>query len=98
MTAFESLSAVMAVRTVFRFVDDTIRHVPEGGITFETFCAAHECDEEGGPQDEQETAQEWALRHTGRTGHDLFRRVVTDHATVARADQEEDRARQGGAE
>ncbi|MFD5650975.1 hypothetical protein [Streptomyces sp. NPDC127039] len=79
----------MAVRTVFRFVDHTIRHVPESGVTFEIFCAATECDEDSGPQDEQETAQDWALRHTGATGHDLFRRVATDHARVTRADQED---------
>ncbi|WP_444545386.1 DUF7848 domain-containing protein [Streptomyces fumanus] len=29
---------------------------------------------------------DWALRHTGRTGHDLFRRAFTDHAKVTRAE------------
>ncbi|GGV82920.1 hypothetical protein GCM10015535_24950 [Streptomyces gelaticus] len=37
------------------------------------------------PAGHQETAQEWALAHTGRNPtHDLFRRVVTDHAPVTR--------------
>ncbi|MGW2269597.1 DUF7848 domain-containing protein [Streptomyces yangpuensis] len=39
-----------------------------------------------GPHDEQEAAQAWALRHTGSTGHDLCRRVFTDHAKVSRAE------------
>ncbi|WP_456316430.1 DUF7848 domain-containing protein [Streptomyces mirabilis] len=42
------------------------------------------CGEQSGLQEEQGTAQDWCLRHTGRTGHDLFRRVVTDHARVTR--------------
>lgn len=76
-------------RAIYRFVDHTIRHVPEGGYTFEVFCAGAGCDAESGPQGEQEAAQDWALKHTGATGHDLFRRVATDHARVTRADQEE---------
>ncbi|MEU9157161.1 hypothetical protein AB0D59_43120 [Streptomyces sp. NPDC048417] len=71
-------------RVVLRFVPHTIRHVPEGGVTFEAICVAPGCDETSGPQEEQKTAQDWCLRHTGRTGHDLFRRVVTDHARVTR--------------
>ncbi|WP_455712432.1 DUF7848 domain-containing protein [Streptomyces erythrochromogenes] len=35
------------------------------------------CTRRNGPQD-------WALRHAGRTGHGLFRRVFTDHARVTR--------------
>ncbi|MEU2434018.1 hypothetical protein ABZ611_31805 [Streptomyces sp. NPDC007861] len=72
---------------MYRFVDHTIRHAPEGGYTFEVFCVAHECGEDSGPQGEQNDAQDWALRHTAQKGHDLFRRVVTDHARVTRADQ-----------
>jgi hypothetical protein len=69
-------------RTVYRHVTHTIRHVPEGGgITYKTFCTAPDCGAESGANDEQESAQDWALRHTGRTGHDLFRRVFTDHAS-----------------
>ncbi|MBW1600405.1 hypothetical protein HPT28_25940 [Streptomyces sp. JJ38] len=79
----------MSVRAVYRFVDHTIRHVPEGGFVFEIFCASAGCDEDSGPQGEQDAAQDWALKHTGRTGHDLFRRVATDHARVTRADREE---------
>jgi hypothetical protein len=78
----------MAVRTVMRFVEHTIRHVPDGGVTYEAFCVAAGCEEDSGPHDEQEAAQDWALKHTGATGHDLFRRVATDHARVTRADQE----------
>ncbi|MFZ4265997.1 hypothetical protein [Streptomyces arboris] len=76
----------MSPRSIVRFVDHTIRRAPEGGVTFEAFCVAHECGEESGPQEAQEAAQDWCLRHTGKTGHDLFRRVFTDHARVSRAE------------
>ncbi|MDQ0942566.1 hypothetical protein QFZ67_004271 [Streptomyces sp. V1I1] len=71
-------------RSVIRFVNHTIRHVPEGGVTFEAFCTAPNCAENSGPLDDQEAAQAWCLRHTSSTGHDVFRRVVTDHARVTR--------------
>ncbi|WP_308435423.1 DUF7848 domain-containing protein, partial [Streptomyces cavourensis] len=57
-----------------------------GGITYEAFCVTGGCGAESGPHPEQKAAQDWALRHTGRTGHDLFRRVFTDHAKVTRAE------------
>ncbi|WP_437184768.1 DUF7848 domain-containing protein [Streptomyces tanashiensis] len=39
------------------------------------------------PQEGQEAAQDWALRHAGlNPGHDLFRRVLTDHAPVSRVE------------
>ncbi|MFI6102928.1 hypothetical protein [Streptomyces sp. NPDC051310] len=76
----------MSPRAVYRQVTHTIRHAPEGGITYEAFCVTAGCGAESGAHDEQEAAQDWALRHTGRTGHDLFRRVVTDHAKVTRAE------------
>jgi hypothetical protein len=73
------------VSTVMRFVDHSIRHVAEGGWVFEVFCVGKpDCEGTSGPTDDQEAAQDWCLRHTGRTGHDLFRRVVTDHARVTR--------------
>jgi hypothetical protein len=71
-------------RAVLRFADHTIRHVAEVGVTFEAFCASG-CDDTSGPQKDQEAAQDWALRHAGcNPDHDLFRRVVTDHARVTR--------------
>ncbi|MGW3421473.1 DUF7848 domain-containing protein, partial [Streptomyces phaeochromogenes] len=39
------------------------------------------------PQAAQDMAQDWCLRHAGRTGHDLFRRLATDHARVTRNEQ-----------
>lgn len=74
----------MSTRAVYRFVEHTIRHAPEGGVTYETFCVAYACGADSGPQGEQEAVQDWALRHSGQTGHDLFRRVFTDHARVTR--------------
>ncbi|MFB7311466.1 hypothetical protein [Streptomyces sp. NPDC056192] len=72
-------------RAVLRYVPHAIRHVEEGGWIFELFCTAPDCEADSGPQDTQEAAQDWALRHTGRNPtHDLFRRVVTDHARVTR--------------
>lgn len=76
----------MSTRALYRYVPHTIRHVPDGGITYEVFCVTSGCEAESGPQDEQGAAQDWALRHTGFTGHELFRRVVTDHAKVTRAE------------
>ncbi|WP_456340245.1 DUF7848 domain-containing protein [Streptomyces europaeiscabiei] len=74
-------------RAVLRFVPHTIRHEPQGGVTFEAFCVTPDCGEDSGPQGEQAAAQDWCLRHTGRNpGHDLFRRVVTDHARVTRGE------------
>jgi hypothetical protein len=74
-------------RSVLRYVPHTIRHVAEGGLIFELFCAAPDCGETSGPLDTPEPAQDWALRHTGRNpAHDLFRRVATDHARVTRAE------------
>jgi len=69
---------------VMRYVLHTIRHEPQGGVIFEAFCITPGCGELSSPQEEQESTQDWCLRHTGLTGHDLFRRVVTDHARVSR--------------
>jgi hypothetical protein len=74
-------------RSVMRYVPHTIRHEPEGGITAELSCAAFDCDAESGPKGDPDAAQDWALKHTGSTGHDLFRRVYTDHARVTREEQ-----------
>ncbi|MCX5341116.1 DUF7848 domain-containing protein [Streptomyces atratus] len=71
-------------RTVYRYVPHAIRHVPERGVAFEAFCVADGCGAGSGARDEEAGAQDWALGHSGRTGHDLFRRVVTDHARVTR--------------
>ncbi|MFH8590272.1 DUF7848 domain-containing protein [Streptomyces rimosus] len=56
------------------------------GEPYETVCTAAGCDAESGPQEDQDSAQQWALRHSGRTGHGLFRRVVSDHARVTRSE------------
>lgn len=71
-------------RSVFRYVNYTIRHVSDGGVTFEAFCTSPNCGKDSGPHDDQAAAQDWCLRHTGTTGHEVFLRVVTDHAHVTR--------------
>ena len=68
-----------------RFVPHAIRHVPEGGYTFEAFCVAPDCHEDSGAQDDAAAMDIWAMSHTARNPeHDLFRRVGTDHARVTR--------------
>ncbi len=74
----------MSPRAVYRYVPHTIRHAPEGGVIYEAHCTESGCTAASGPASAQETAQDWALRHAGRTGHSGFRRVVTDHARVTR--------------
>ncbi|NEC91700.1 hypothetical protein [Streptomyces sp. SID12501] len=74
--------------TVYRYVPHTIRQIPEAGVSYEVCSSEPGCAEGSGPQDAQENAQDWALRHTGRTGHALFHRVVTDHARVTREEGE----------
>ncbi|MFJ9338279.1 hypothetical protein ACIRP0_03170 [Streptomyces sp. NPDC101733] len=56
--------------------------VPEGGVTYEVFCRAYRCPAESGPQDEADAARQWALRHARDSGHEVFRRVRSDHARV----------------
>lgn len=73
-------------RTVMRYVAHTISHVSDGGVTAQVFCMASGCGEDSGRKDDTDDAQDWALRHTGRTGHDLFRREFTDQARVTRAE------------
>ncbi|WP_456316898.1 DUF7848 domain-containing protein [Streptomyces cavernicola] len=78
----------MSTRAVHRYVGHTIRPAPDGGVTAEAHCMTHECGASSGPQGDPGDAQDWALRHTGlNPGHDLYRRVYTDHARVTRADQ-----------
>lgn len=74
----------MSPRAVYRRVPHTIRHVPEGGMIHKARCTASGCTAESESQAEQAAAQDWPLRRTEHTGHDLFRRVVTDHARVTR--------------
>ncbi|MBX9397890.1 hypothetical protein K4749_30955 [Streptomyces sp. TRM72054] len=74
----------MSPRAAYHYVPHTIRHDPEGGVSYEIRCDAPDCAAESGPQQVQEAAQDWTLRHAGRTGHAFFRRVVTDHARVTR--------------
>ncbi|MGW2422236.1 DUF7848 domain-containing protein [Streptomyces sp. NPDC001709] len=51
-----------------------------GGVVYEAYCTTPHHGECSGPWDAQEAAQDWTLRHTGRTGHPLLRRVVIGHA------------------
>ncbi|GGY27468.1 DUF7848 domain-containing protein [Streptomyces omiyaensis] len=74
-------------RAVYRYVEHSIRHESSGGVTYELFCTAPDCEEESARQEGQEASQDWALRHAGlNPGHDLFRRVFTAHARVSRVE------------
>lgn len=70
-------------RIVYRLVPYTVWHVPQGGTLHEMSCMAPYCDATSGPRIHPAAAQDWAARHTGRTGHDLYRRTVTDHTRVS---------------
>ncbi|MGW1187520.1 DUF7848 domain-containing protein [Streptomyces sp. NPDC002559] len=75
----------MGSRTVFRFTPHTIRHDEESGWLFELFCSTPGCGADSGPHFDQNTAQDWALSHTGRNpSHTKYRRQVNDHANVTR--------------
>ncbi|WP_371671192.1 hypothetical protein OG985_28375 [Streptomyces sp. NBC_00289] len=69
------------MRSVFRFVDYTINHVPEGGVIWEAHCGPGGCDWSAQSDSDEETSKA-AIRHTAETGHNLFRRTVSDHASV----------------
>lgn len=72
----------MSKRAVFRFVRHTMRRVEGVASVWEVFCAEPGCGEKSGGGEEARGAEEWALRHAGRTGHGEYRRVVTDRARV----------------
>jgi hypothetical protein len=74
-------------RARYRYVKHAIRHEPTREVMYEACCTAPGCEAKSGPQKAQEAAQDWALAHAGlNPGHDLFRRVFTDHALVTRAE------------
>ncbi|TVZ89390.1 hypothetical protein FB157_11378 [Streptomyces sp. BK340] len=71
----------MPARSVWRFVNYTISHVSEAGVTWEIFCATFGCADSH-IADRDKKCSEWAMRHTAKTDHELFRRACTDHARV----------------
>ncbi|MFD5793755.1 hypothetical protein ACFWIO_09485 [Streptomyces diastatochromogenes] len=73
----------MPARSVWRFVNYTINHVSEDGVTWEIFCSTYGC-EGSHIADSDEQCSDWAMRHTAKTGHALFRRSCSDHARVTR--------------
>ncbi|WP_344493238.1 hypothetical protein [Streptomyces enissocaesilis] len=60
--------------------------MPGSGVTAQVFCMASGCGENSGRKGDPDSVQDWALRHTGRTGHALFRRDFTDQARVTRVE------------
>lgn len=71
-------------RALLRFIQHRIQQDTSRGVTFEAFCSIVNCWASSGPMEETEAAQDWAMQHTGRTGHDEFKRVYIDHAKVTR--------------
>ncbi|MEU2111483.1 hypothetical protein [Streptomyces sp. NPDC019507] len=69
------------MRSVMRFVDYTISHVPEGGVIWAIACGPGGCDWSTEGDSDEETSKA-AMKHTAETGHSLFRRTVSDHARV----------------
>ncbi|WP_443055232.1 DUF7848 domain-containing protein [Streptomyces sp. NBC_00704] len=72
-----------ALRSRWRFVDYTIAHVPESGVTWDIFCATDGCGESQTARTD-EVCAEWAMRHAAMSGHALFRRTCSDRAVVTR--------------
>ena len=70
--------------TVYRYVTHTIRRLPDCTITAQAHCLAPDRGAESGEQVSAEALNRWALDHTRRTGHSVFRRMVTDAAQVSR--------------
>ncbi|WP_449334203.1 DUF7848 domain-containing protein [Streptomyces chattanoogensis] len=74
----------MAVQSVWRFVDWVLQLDTSGSVPFfEMNCMR--CDETSKAAESPDGPQNWALKHAGRTGHDLFQAVNTCYFRATRA-------------
>lgn len=68
-------------RTKYLYVDHGIGLDPEEPRDEEEMrCKS--CADTSGTQAAYDVAQDWAMRHTGKTGHTSFRLVTTNHYLV----------------
>ncbi|MET8678893.1 hypothetical protein ABZW18_15290 [Streptomyces sp. NPDC004647] len=65
-------------------MDHTIAAHPDTEVTLEAQCLS--CEEESGGETDAAAVDMWCLKHSGRTGHLGFRRVMTSFAVVVRAE------------
>ncbi|MGA5217326.1 hypothetical protein ACPCAE_14785 [Streptomyces cinereoruber] len=70
---------------VLRFVDHTITQHPDGERTLTLNCVHPGCGFLVAPTVELDRAQLEAIKHTGRTGHAIFSRLLGDLAVVVRS-------------
>ncbi|MFF3879325.1 hypothetical protein [Streptomyces sp. NPDC001978] len=81
----------MMVHTVLRFVEHRITQHPGTDVTFEAECL--HCDWQATPSPDGAAVDLECMSHTGRSGHQGFRRICTSFAKVTRtgADAASDR-------
>ncbi len=71
-------------RAVLCYVEHRITQHPGTDVTFEAECL--NCDWKAKPSEDGAAIDLECMRHTGRTGHQSFRRVCTSLALVVRAE------------
>lgn len=72
----------MTVRAIYRFISHTMKPHPSSDVTFEAECLR--CDWKDLEANGSKVQDEAIMAHTGRTGHDSFRRIVTGFVLVVR--------------
>lgn len=73
-------------RSIVRFVKHRITQHPDTDVTFEAECLAYECGWKASPSADGAAVDIECMSHTGRTGHEGFRRLCTSFALVERAE------------
>lgn len=71
-------------RAILRYVEHRIAQHPDTDAMFAAECLS--CDWKAKPSGDGAAVDLECMRHTGRAGHQTFRRVCTSLALVARAD------------
>ncbi len=71
-------------RSVLRYVTHRITQHPDTGVTYEAECLR--CGWKAGPSEGGADVDLECMRHTGRSGHQSFRRVCTSLALVVRSE------------
>jgi hypothetical protein len=72
----------VSIRKVYRYVSHTIKAHPNTDTTYEAQCLRCEWTDVQG--DDSEPVDIACMVHTGRTGHEGFRRIRTSFALVVR--------------
>ncbi|WP_443047074.1 DUF7848 domain-containing protein [Streptomyces sp. HB2AG] len=75
-------------RAVLRFVEHRITRHPDADVTFEAECLR--CDWQATPSPDGAAVDLECMSHTGRSGHNGFRRICTSFALVTRVGDDGD--------